>query len=129
MLRFHRQKEALGTLLLHRRANSNSIVEMDEASRITRFLERPTLEERPTHNECWVNSGVCILNREIFPYIPETDFSDLPKDVFAQIYEEASIYGHPLTSYRCAVDSAKRYEEAEAAVLSGRCRVNIKGEN
>ena len=101
MLRFHRAKDALGTLLLHRRPYSNSIVELEEA---------------------WVNSGVYILSREIFRHIPE-GFADLPKDVFPTLAKEGRLFGFPLVGYRCAVDSPKRYAEAQEAVIGGACRI------
>jgi len=122
MLRFHRAKDALGTLLLHRRAYSNSVVEVDELGRITLFLERPAEEEKRGLEEAWVNSGVYILSREIFRHIPE-GFADLPKDVFPTLAKEGRLFGFPLAGYRCAVDSPKRYAEAQEAVLGGACRI------
>ena len=127
MLRFHREKRALGTLLLHRRAKSNSVVEMDESGRITLFLKRPAPEELHDRGETWVNSGVCILNREIFRHLPKDTFSDLPRDVFPSVVKEGRIFGYSLTGYRCAVNSPKRYEEAQQLVLGGACRIVREG--
>ncbi len=92
MLRFHRERRALGTLLLHRRAKSNSVVEMDDSGRVTLFLERPGEEALRGRGDTWVNSGVCILSREIFPRIPE-GFADLPRDVFPDAAREGRLFG------------------------------------
>ncbi len=123
MLGFHRDRKALGTLLLHKRAKSNSVVKMDGAGRITLFLERPSAEAQNAHTETWVNSGVCILSREIFRCIPQKGFADLPRDVFSQVAKEGRLFGYPLTGYRCAVDSPERYEEAQRAMGNGKCRI------
>lgn len=128
MLRFHREKDAMGTLLLHRRAKSNSVVEMDESGRVSLFLERPPEHVLEGRGETWVNSGVCILNREVFSLIRKDAFSDLPRDVFPVLVELGRLYGFPLTGYRCAVDSPKRYEEACRLVIEGFLRIGSRGE-
>lgn len=116
----HKSQGALATLLLHRRARSNSVVETDGTGRIVRFLERPRDDERP-EGVSWVNSGVCILDAGIFEHIPQSGFCDLPRDVFARIVPEKKLRGFPLTGYRCAVDSPERYAEAQRAVADGEC--------
>ena len=126
MLRFHRERRALGTLLLHRRARSNSVVEMDDSGRVTLFLERPRYDESRERGETWVNSGVCILSREIFQRFPE-GFADLPRDVFPDAAREGRLFGFPLSGYRCAVDSPKRYSEVREAVRCGACRIDPEG--
>src|SRR5581483_12239283 len=60
MLAFHREKNALATLLLHQRAKSNSIVSLDAQQRIVGFLERPSEEARRGVQSPWVNSGICL---------------------------------------------------------------------
>jgi len=122
MLDFHRDRKALGTLLVHKRAKSNSVVTMDRSGRITCFLERPEREVH-VHGEVWVNSGVCVLSRDIFNHIPQNGFSDLPRDVFSQIAKEERLFGYPLTGYRCAIDSPERYEDAQRAIIKSECRI------
>lgn len=120
MLVFHRARQASVTLLLHQRANSNSLVQMDDTSRITHFIERPTEEQRQAAPYPWVNSGLQILNRRMLPHIPDKQPADLPRDVFMPTLQIEPIYGFPLTGYRCAIDSPSRYAEAQAAVAEGR---------
>ncbi len=118
----HVRNGAAATLLLHRRARSNSVVTMGEGGRITTFLERP-LEGAPMpEGETWVNSGVAILSRRLRERIPDRTPVDLPRDVYAPLVGEERLYGYPLRGYRCAIDSPKRYEEAQPAVRDGRLR-------
>lgn len=119
---FHCKKRAMATLLLHQRANSNSLVQMDDDKRIIGLVERPTDEQRRNAPYQWVNSGVYALNRGILEHIPPGQAVDFPRDVFVPLVAEERIYGWPLTGYRCAIDSPTRYEEAQAAVRDGRYR-------
>lgn len=119
---FHQQRRALATLLLHQRANSNSLVQMDQDNRITGFLERPTDEQRRATPFQWVNSGVYVLNHRILDYIPPETTVDFPRDVFVPLVAGQPIYGWPLAGYRCAIDSPTRYAEAQMAVRAGQYR-------
>ncbi len=123
MLDFHRLKGALATLLVHRRARSNSVVDLDEEGRVVLFLERPDEWHRPEAESTWVNSGICLCAPEILERIPAGTFSDLPRDVFPALVRTGRLYGFPLSGYRCAVDSPARLEEAREALRDGRCRV------
>src|SRR5712671_1451205 len=104
MLDFHRHKKAHATLLLHQRANSNSVVTLDSDQRIVGFLERPTDEQRTGHLSPWVNSGVCLVGPEILDAIPANTPCDLPRDIFSKLIQTRRIYGFPLAGYRCAID-------------------------
>jgi NDP-sugar pyrophosphorylase family protein len=122
MLRLHRARGAVTTLLLHRRPGSNSLVRMAADGRITAFIEHPTEEERRAMPRPWVNSGVQILGPSILDAIPDDRPSDLPRDVYAPLLERVPVFGHPLAGYRCAIDSPARYAEARVAFDTGRYR-------
>lgn len=123
-LRFHSDRQAAATLLLHKRGNSNSIVRMAADHQITGFLERPSPEERGRlpDSECWANSGLQVLSRRVVSYIPDTPTSDLPRDIYQRYHTHETILGYPLSGFRCAIDSPERYAAAEAAVRDGRYR-------
>lgn len=119
MLQFHREHQALATLLVHRRARSNSVVILDDDLRITGFLERPTDQQRLAAQSSWVFSGVTICDPELLDWIPATAPCDLPRDVFPGLAATRRLFAFPLTGYRCAVDSLDRLAEARAAAESG----------
>ena len=104
---FHREKRASATLLVHRKAGSNSLVRMDRMNHIVHFLERPAEAERSHMSNMWVNSVLQVLNRRMLSYISIQPPSDLPRVV-------------QLSGYRCAIDSPERYTEAQEAVATGR---------
>jgi NDP-sugar pyrophosphorylase family protein len=122
MLRFHRERGALATLLLHRRAASNSVVTL-EGERIVGFLERPTEEARRGVQSDWVNSGVCVLCPEIFAHIPANTACDLPRDIFPKLIETGRLFGFPLSGSRFAIDSQQRLAEAGAALKEEKLRI------
>jgi len=111
MLKFHKEKNALATLLLHQRKKSNSVVSLDNENRIIGFLERPTDEERKHIKSPWVNSGICICEPEILDFIPKGKICDLPRDIFSKNISCQRLFGFPLNAYRCAVDSPERLKQ------------------
>lgn len=123
LLEMHRRNRALATLLVHPRARSNSVVEMDPQGRISAFLERPTEAERQHSSSRWVNSGVCVLSPEILDHIPSDRPSDLPRDVFRPLVDTGRLFATPLSGYRCAIDSPERFAAAQEAVSQGICQV------
>jgi NDP-sugar pyrophosphorylase family protein len=109
----HKSRKADVTLLLHRRAFSNSMVFLDTDMRVERLLERPTEAERSkAGSDCWVNSGVYLLNPSVLDSIPAQFPSDFPRDVFPALIASGKLYGHFLDGYRCAIDSPERLEQA-----------------
>lgn len=117
LLRVHREKRALATLLVHRRARSNSVVSVDPTGRVVGFLERPSEADREGVSSPWVNSGICVCSGELLSLLPETTPCDLPRDVFAPAVDSGRLYAVPLTGRRCAIDSPERLEEARSMVL------------
>lgn len=127
MLRFHRERNALVTLLAHQRAKSNSVMTLDTERRITSFLERPTEEARQGQTSPWVNSGICVCAPEVLAHIPSNTACDLPRDVFPRLVGTGRLFGFPLSGYRVAVDSPERLAEARAALAEGRCHISLSG--
>ena len=123
LARFHARTEAAVTLLVHRRAKSNSVVSLGDGGRVIRFLERPGDDERRGVVSPWVFSGVALCGPEMLGRIPTAGPCDLPRDVFAPAVEAVPMYGFPLTGFRIAVDSPDRLAAARAADADGRVGV------
>lgn len=114
MLSAHRGHGALATLLVHRRARSNSVVVLDPDFRVGRLLERPTEAERAGFDSPWVNSGVYLLDPLVLQRIAPDPPQDFPRDVFPALVEEGRVFGFPLSGYRCAIDTPERLAQAQA---------------
>ncbi|HEX3870070.1 MAG TPA: nucleotidyltransferase family protein [Pirellulales bacterium] len=124
LLRFHREHDALATMLVHERQRSNSVVERDDEGRVLRFWERPSETQHNQLTSCWVNSGVCVLEPEVFDWIVSDAPSDLPSDLFPRLVETGRLFSMPLDGYRVAVDSADRLSVLRRDVASGACTFN-----
>ncbi|MBX3745124.1 MAG: nucleotidyltransferase family protein [Verrucomicrobiae bacterium] len=118
LIRTHREKQALATLLVHHRARSNSVVSLDPSGRVIGFLERPAEAERQQVASPWVNSGICIGSTELLEQLPDRAPCDLPRDVFAPLVGSGRLHAVPLTGRRCAIDSPERLAEARALVAT-----------
>ena len=119
LLRFHRQRKGIATLLVHSRPGSNSALSVADDGRIVQFIERPTEAERRAAAAPWVFSGVTICESALFDLIPAHGNCDLPRHVFAPSVEKAPLFAYPLSGARWAIDSPERLEQARAAVRGG----------
>jgi NDP-sugar pyrophosphorylase family protein len=112
MLRFHRERQALLTLLVHKRSGSNSVVVLDNEQHVVEFIERPPADHPARQRPAWVNSGICICDPSLLDFISEPP-SDLARDVLPLLVSRRDVYAHPVSGIRVAVDSRERYREAE----------------
>ena len=122
-LRFHREKKALATLVL-KRVNvplPYGVVLTDGESRITRFIEKPSWSRVFSD---LVNTGIYILEPEIFDYIPDEGMPDFGKDIFpALLAGGLPLYGYETEGYWCDVGNQKAYLEAQMDLLSGKVKL------
>lgn len=118
----HRVGGADATLLVHRRVGSNSVIDLDDDGRIRAFVERP--RDGGSTADSWVNSGVQVLGPAVRELIRDTGARDLPRDVYSPHHDRLRLLGHPLTGFRCALDSVERLRLADEAVRSERVRVH-----
>lgn len=111
-LKFHNSqksmKDCTASMIVHERAKSNSIVEIDSSNRVVKFIERPKEEELAQKTQNWVNSGIYLIDKSVLKLLPK-GFSDFPKDIFPKLLKAKSLYAMPIRGYRCAVDSYERY--------------------
>ena len=116
---FHRSKKALATLVLKRVSVPlpYGVVLTDGESRITRFIEKP--DWKRVFSDL-VNTGIYVLEPEIFDYIPDTGMPDFGKDVFpALLAGGLPVYGYETPGYWCDVGDQRAYLQAQRDLLSG----------
>src|SRR5919109_449757 len=124
---FHREKGALVTVVLSRQPNplDYGIVIADDEGRIERFLEKPGWGQVFSDT---VNTGIYVLEPEIFDYIPPDTPFDFSKDLFPILLEKgAPIYGYVADGYWCDVGNVEAYMRAHQDILDGRVDVSIDG--
>lgn len=116
-LSFHREKKALVTLVLKRVSVPlpYGVVMCDGDSRITRFIEKPTWSRVFSD---LVNTGIYILEPEIFDHIPLEGTPDFGRDIFPALLQLGlPIYGFETMGYWCDVGDQGAYLAAQQALL------------
>jgi len=124
---FHESRSALATLALHSVENplEFGIVITREDGSIERFLEKPTWGQVFSDT---INTGIYVLEPEIFDYIDEGQSVDFSSEVFPAVLEAGRpIYGYVTKGYWEDVGTTGAYLKAHQDILDGRVSVEIEG--
>lgn len=119
-LAFHRKKGALATLVLKKVEIplSYGVVMTDADGRVTRFIEKPTWHSVFSD---LVNTGIYILEPDIFRFIPESGAADFAKDVFPALLRAGQpVFGYEMDGYWCDIGSQEALMEAQQDLLQGK---------
>ena len=124
---FHRRRGAMATVALKRMENplEFGIVITREDGQIERFLEKPHWGQVFSDT---INTGIYVLEPEVFDYIPEGQPSDFAAEVFPKLLAKGlPLFGIVVDGYWEDVGSLAAYQRAHQDILDGRVRVDIKG--
>jgi mannose-1-phosphate guanylyltransferase/phosphomannomutase len=124
---FHRSKGALATIGLVSVENplEFGIVITREDGSIERFLEKPTWGEVFTDN---INSGIYVLEPEVFDWIEPDVSVDFSSDVFPAMLDAGKpLFGSLAKGYWEDVGTLDAYVGAHKDVLDGKVEIAIGG--
>lgn len=124
---FHKRKKALATIVLTRVEEplEFGVVITDKNGRINRFLEKPTWAQVFSDT---VNTGLYILEPEIFSHIPPNTNIDFSKDLFPKLLKEGKpLYGYVASGYWCDIGNLEQYRQVHNDVLKNKTVVPIGG--
>jgi mannose-1-phosphate guanylyltransferase/phosphomannomutase len=127
-LAFHKAKKSLATLILYRVPSplEFGVVITDDEGRIVRFLEKPSWSEVFSDT---VNTGMYILEPEIFDYMEPGKNYDWSSDIFPKLLADGKpMFGYVMDEYWADVGSLQQYREAQEHLLAGRLNLPIQGE-
>ncbi|WUH95113.1 mannose-1-phosphate guanyltransferase [Streptomyces sp. NBC_00433] len=127
LIAFHKQKGGLVTVCLTRVPNplEFGITIVDDEGRVERFLEKPTWGQVFSDT---VNTGIYVMEPEVFNYVEADVPVDWSGDVFPQLMKEGKpIYGFIAEGYWEDVGTHESYVKAQADVLEGKVDVDIDG--
>ncbi len=131
IIEFHKRHEAAATISLKSVPNPEiyGLVETDEESRVTRFIEKPKpdeLAELPTDR---INAGIYILEPSILEMIPENENRSFEYDVFPQILASGlPFHGFDLRNkYWRDIGNPQSYLAGNMDILAGKVRVEGAG--
>jgi mannose-1-phosphate guanylyltransferase/phosphomannomutase len=123
----HRRTGAMVTIALKRVENplEFGVVVIDDEGRIERFLEKPTWGQVFSDT---VNTGVYVLEPEIFKYIPPAQPYDFSQDLFPKLLELGKpLYGYVADGYWQDIGNLQQYLAANRDMMDGKVEAGIPG--
>src|SRR3954453_9180538 len=127
VVRAHKDRNAMVTVCLKRVPDplEFGIVITDEDQRIERFLEKPTWGQVFSDT---VNTGIYVMEPEVFKHVPDNDVGDWSGDVFPELVRAgAPLYGYVADGYWEDVGTFESYLKAQPDVLNRQVDVDIDG--
>ncbi|HYZ92772.1 MAG TPA: NDP-sugar synthase [Actinomycetota bacterium] len=131
LVRFHRERETLGTLTLHpvEDPSAYGLVPIDEDGRIERFIEKPRPEEIVTN---LINAGTYVLEPEILDYVPAGvpySFERVREGgLFPLLLAEGeALYGYVSNEYWLDIGTPEKYVKANRDVVEGLVGIDPAG--
>lgn len=125
---YHKKKNAIGTLVLKEVPVplEYGVVVTDKEGKVTGFLEKPSWSEVFSDK---VNTGIYILEPEIFNYYQQNQKFDFSNDLFPILLNNNEpIYGYIAQGYWCDIGNIQQYIKCHFDILKGIVKVKIKGE-
>lgn len=119
---YHRHSGSMATLALYSVPDPQQygVVITDENGQIRRFLEKPDWGNVISDT---VNTGIYVLEPEIFDYIPDDTPYDFSTQLFPTLLDERkALYGYVASGYWCDIGDTNEYLRANADMVSGRVR-------
>jgi mannose-1-phosphate guanylyltransferase/phosphomannomutase len=127
VVNFHDEKKAMATIALKAMENplEFGIVITKPDGSIERFLEKPTWGQVFSDT---INTGVYVLEPEIFDHIPDGRSVDFSGDVFPALLEAGKpLFGYVAEGYWEDVGTLDAYNKAHQDVLDGKVEIDIPG--
>ncbi|MDI6756827.1 MAG: mannose-1-phosphate guanyltransferase [Endomicrobiia bacterium] len=126
-LEYHRQKNAVATLVLTRVENplAYGVVITSPDGKIERFLEKPSWGEVFSDT---INTGIYVLEPSVFDYIPAGKNFDFSKDLYPAILaDDKGLYGYIATGYWKDIGNLDEYRLGHYDILEGKVKVKLRG--
>jgi mannose-1-phosphate guanylyltransferase/phosphomannomutase len=127
VIAFHDKNQALATIALSAVENplEFGIVITHEDGTIERFLEKPGWGQVFSDT---INTGIYVLEPEIFDRIPEGRAVDFSSEVFPAVLEAGEpLYGYVADGYWEDVGTTAAYLKAHEDILDGKVEVDVSG--
>lgn len=122
---FHESKKALATITLTpvKDPLQFGVVITDKEHRITQFLEKPGWGEVISDT---INTGIYILEPEVFAYIPAGENFDFSQDLFPKLLENKEpLFGCTAKGYWRDIGNTDSYREAYHDIFKGKISLRI----
>jgi mannose-1-phosphate guanylyltransferase/phosphomannomutase len=125
---FHIDHHAMATITLTSVKDplQFGVVITDKEKRITQFLEKPGWGEVISDT---INTGIYVLEPEIFKYIPADENFDFSHDLFPiMLNNKDPLFGYPVKGYWRDIGNTDSYREAHHDIFHGKINIKIEEE-
>jgi mannose-1-phosphate guanylyltransferase / phosphomannomutase len=127
IVEFHREHKAMATIGLKAMENPlefGIVITRDDGS-IERFLEKPSWGQVFSDT---INTGIYVLEPEVFDYIVPDKSVDFSSDVFPRLLDDGKpLFGYVAEGYWEDVGTLDAYIKAHQDVLDGQVTLDIPG--
>ncbi|MBI4233983.1 MAG: NDP-sugar synthase [Chloroflexi bacterium] len=126
-LSFHRQAGAAATIVLTPVEDPSPFgaVETDSASRVQRFVEKPSPEQVTT---CWVNAGTYILEPRVLRHVPTGAHYMFERGLFPRLLElREAVWAYRCRAYWLDLGTPRNYLKAHRDLLLGALPIKLNG--
>ena len=123
----HERRQAMVSIVLKHVENplDFGVVVTNDEGRIERFLEKPTWGQVFSDT---VNTGIYVLEPEVFNYIPAGQSYDFSQELFPKLFELGKpLYGTIAEGYWQDIGSLGQFLAANRDVLDGKVQASIPG--
>lgn len=124
-LDFHKKNSADATLVLKKVdvPLEYGVVVTEQDGRIARFIEKPTWGEVVSD---MVNTGIYILEPEVFDEAPKEGVCDFACDLFpALLHKKKRLYGYGAEGYWCDIGDTFAYMSCQYDMLAGKTETSL----
>ncbi|WP_349407821.1 sugar phosphate nucleotidyltransferase [Pseudalkalibacillus sp. SCS-8] len=124
---FHETKKALVTIFMKQVENplEYGVIMTDREDRIIRFLEKPSWNEVFSDT---VNTGIYVLEPEIFRYLEKDVPTDFSKDLFPILMKDRKpLYGFSAEGYWSDIGNLEQYRKSHEDFLDGLINFPLPG--
>jgi mannose-1-phosphate guanylyltransferase/phosphomannomutase len=125
---FHKKKGSKATIILKKEPIplEYGIVVTDDDDRIIRFFEKPSWGEVFSDT---VNTGIYILEPEVFDYYKKGENFDFSKDLFPRLLKDnVAMYGYVAKEYWSDIGDLDSYIKTHADILGDKTKHYLIGE-
>ncbi len=125
---YHKNKKSLATLVLKKEPIplEYGMVIINENGRIVKFLEKPDWGEVFSDT---INTGIYILEPEVFSYYKKGENFDFSKDLFPKLLEDnIPMFGYVAKEYWNDIGDLNSYKQTHLDILNKKVNIELEGE-
>ena len=123
-IEFHQCRDRMVTMFVKEVDHplSFGVVVMNEECEVIRYIEKPSWNEVISNV---VNTGIYIMNPDIFSYIPPQQFCDFSHHVFPLLANKEALFGYVAEGYWLDIGTFEQYRQAQFDLLAKKVQVPI----